>query len=544
MTGGLRRILTYTVLLSIFFVISTNGVMADGTEQLGDPSITIAQGSGIVANGAGLLSGTGTIKIDVPIGTTVKQVLLYWEGQQHYPGNGDDSIIVNSNHITGTLIGGPTLFFSDVYSSTYRADITSLGLIIPGPNILSVSGLAFDYASNGAGILVIYDDGTNANIILKDGNDLAYAGIWAVPGFFLPPLDTTVEQEFIFTPENYDRTAKITMFFSSVSGTMSQFGFRPSAINITIGSTTTQIIDQLDSKNGQEWDTLIADVTIPAQATSLKVQALSVDMSGGETGDPASFAWNAAALSLPLPASIGDRVWIDANNNGIQDAGETGYSGATVSLQTCAGAAMGTTTTDTNGIYSFTGLLPGSYKVIFTLPSGNAFSPMDANVNVDDAVDSDADTITGITACTDLAPGENDPTWDAGIYKQMSPGTGTPGYWKNHPEAWPMDTIMIGGITYTKAQAIAIMELSVNGDKTYTMFPALVSAKLNVMIGNDASCIADTISAADAWMKLHHVGSGVAGSSQAWKDGEPLYIKMDNYNKDSSAHPTEIKKCN
>ena len=28
-----------------------------------------------------------------------------------------------------------------------------------------------------------------------------------------------------------------------------------------------------------------------------------------------------------------------------------------------------------------------------------------------------------------------------------SPGTGTPGYWMNHPDAWPVEGIVIGGVT-------------------------------------------------------------------------------------------------
>jgi hypothetical protein len=35
------------------------------------------------------------------------------------------------------------------------------------------------------------------------------------------------------------------------------------------------------------------------------------------------------------------------------------------------------------------------------------------------------------------------------------PGTGTPGYWINHPAAWPVELIEIGGFIYSKEQAIA-----------------------------------------------------------------------------------------
>jgi len=117
------------------------------------------------------------------------------------------------------------------------------------------------------------------------------------------------------------------------------------------------------------------------------------------------------------------------------------------------------------------------------------------------------------------------------IIEIQNPGTGTPGYWKNHPEAWPVEQITIGGVTYTKTEAINLMETSVKGDKTYTMFNALVAAKLNVMIGNDA-CITSVINDADAWMQTYGpVGSGVPANSDAWQStGEQLYEQLDDYN--------------
>ncbi len=112
------------------------------------------------------------------------------------------------------------------------------------------------------------------------------------------------------------------------------------------------------------------------------------------------------------------------------------------------------------------------------------------------------------------------------------PGTGTPGYWMNHPEAWPANQILIGGILYGKADAIVIMKMPVSKDMTYAMFAALVSAKLNVAIGNASGCIAATIAAADAWMTTYPVGSGVAagGASSPWRFGEPLFMILDSYN--------------
>jgi hypothetical protein len=63
------------------------------------------------------------------------------------------------------------------------------------------------------------------------------------------------------------------------------------------------------------------------------------------------------------------------------------------------------------------------------------------------------------------------------------------------------------------------------------MFSSMVPAKLNVIIGNDRSCVDTTIAAADKWMIAYGpVGSNVHASSFAWKVGEPLHRLLDNYN--------------
>ena len=269
----------------LFLCVLPGEVLADGDETLGVPvGIYIESGSSILAAGTGLLTQPGTIDITVPAGVTIKQVLLYWQGI----GNPDNTIILDSTIITGSLIGTG---YVDRYC--YRADITAGGFVTPGANSLSVNGLTFG-VNNGAGLLVIIDDGFNAaEIDLLDGDDFAY---WP----YDPPYDTTVPQTFYFTPENVDRTATLSMFFSSVSGTASGGGFRPTAIEVTVDGITTGYNDLLDSLDGNEWDTLSIDVDIPAYADSLTVQALSVDNDGGETGNPASFDWITAALSVPL----------------------------------------------------------------------------------------------------------------------------------------------------------------------------------------------------------------------------------------------------
>jgi hypothetical protein len=94
--------------------------------------------------------------------------------------------------------------------------------------------------------------------------------------------------------------------------------------------------------------------------------------------------------------------------------------------------------TDASGEYLFDGLMPGSYMVRFVLPMDYVFSPQDQGM--DDAMDSDPDPATGITACVELQAGEVNLTVDAGMYVPDVPGDEgcTHGYWKNHESVWPM----------------------------------------------------------------------------------------------------------
>lgn len=111
-----------------------------------------------------------------------------------------------------------------------------------------------------------------------------------------------------------------------------------------------------------------------------------------------------------------------------------------------------------------------------------------------------------------------------------NPGTGTPGFWKNHPEAWPVSTITIGGTVYTRDQAIAILSTPTAKDVTYTMARHLISAELNGIIGNDVSCIEVILDDAQAWMTAHPVGSKVAGKDASWVAGAAIASELDAYN--------------
>jgi hypothetical protein len=117
---------------------------------------------------------------------------------------------------------------------------------------------------------------------------------------------------------------------------------------------------------------------------------------------------------LVRPASIGDRVWLDNNRDGLQDAGEPGVANVPVDLLDAGGSVIASTTTNGSGAYLFAGLGVGTYSVKFGLPA--AHHRTTALVGLDRAVDSDADATTGISPSVSLSSGSQVTTVDAGLF--------------------------------------------------------------------------------------------------------------------------------
>lgn len=125
-------------------------------------------------------------------------------------------------------------------------------------------------------------------------------------------------------------------------------------------------------------------------------------------------------------AQLGNRVWNDANRNGILDTGEVGVPGVTIALVSgCSGTTvLGSRTSDANGYFGFANLAPGQYRLqVSNLPAGFVFSPQNQGTN--EAADSDANPATGITDCVTLSAGQTENRWDTGIYLATAP-TATP----------------------------------------------------------------------------------------------------------------------
>jgi len=116
-------------------------------------------------------------------------------------------------------------------------------------------------------------------------------------------------------------------------------------------------------------------------------------------------------------ASIGDRVWLDANSNGLQDPGESGVRSISVVATDAAGVFAGVATTDSSGAYLIEDLPAGTYTLEFRIGIEREFTQLD--VGVDDAVDSDV-SADGETGPVTVDVGEAVTGIDAGLLPDRS----------------------------------------------------------------------------------------------------------------------------
>jgi uncharacterized repeat protein (TIGR01451 family) len=104
-------------------------------------------------------------------------------------------------------------------------------------------------------------------------------------------------------------------------------------------------------------------------------------VSGTETDSNPANNSATQATAIAQRGSISGACYVDANRNGVRDPGEAGMPGVTVAL---TGTDMNsapvsqTTTSDANGDYTFSNLLPGTYTLVQTQPTG--FTDTGANV--------------------------------------------------------------------------------------------------------------------------------------------------------------------
>jgi len=182
-------------------------------------------------------------------------------------------------------------------------------------------------------------------------------------------------------------------------------------------SNTDQNVAQVSAMNETDFD-------------STPNNAAPADYGGITTGfnpDPLVAEDDEDDARVTIVPALGNYVWHDQNNNGIQDAGEPGIVGVTVNLYDEAAPAviLATTVTGNDGSYFF-GALDDTINYIVEFDNNSAalatFTPTQADQGADDTVDSDGDPTTGRTAAYDIGPGELYEDFDMGYVQKYSLG--------------------------------------------------------------------------------------------------------------------------
>jgi len=168
------------------------------------------------------------------------------------------------------------------------------------------------------------------------------------------------------------------------------------------------------------------DLGCQPSGSTLYTQVIGVNLSEGELSLSNSTTLNFADSTgecTPCSSVIGDYVWEDTDEDGIQDGDEFGIAGVTVVLKNAADTVIATTMTDMNGGYLFTGVCPGTFTVEVdpaTVPPGMV--PTGCELGGDDSKDSNCDPATVVL----VNDGDSDLTVDFGFYQPNDCDLGKP----------------------------------------------------------------------------------------------------------------------
>ncbi|MFN8344914.1 MAG: SdrD B-like domain-containing protein [Spirosomataceae bacterium] len=226
--------------------------------------------------------------------------------------------------------------------------------------------------------------------------------------------------KFVYTADNCRDTVQITVNSKPIAGN--------DIVGVAAICNTVGTVDLPNAANGESWTQLGSTpkaVTINASTGVVT----GMDMIGTYQfilKNPTTGCADTVAVETKncLKGSLGDFVWKDFNDNGIQDSpsSEPGIKGIIVQLINADNnTVIATDTTGDNGAYGFTGLDSGNYKVKIvksSIPVNCAITPR-KDIGSDTA-DSDFDPTTGespVIVINTLGTGiqKDNPTIDAGL---------------------------------------------------------------------------------------------------------------------------------
>ncbi|MGH2544967.1 MAG: DUF7507 domain-containing protein, partial [Ardenticatenaceae bacterium] len=219
--------------------------------------------------------------------------------------------------VTGVIIGSesqPVSGTGPINNIGFRADVTSIvqgGFAGAGTYNFGIRDGNLSNNLNvldGAGLLVIFEDPADFNTyraILYEGLDFAY-GDDPTPG------DTreTAPVIFKYAASGDARTANLTLFVGDPTPE------RPDRVEI---SDNSDLVNQLVSADGEQWDSPTIGIDIPAGVSQTTVQLFSEP----RFSNPDSLLWELGVLRIPIVVSA-PAIDIEKATNGEDADSPTG----------------------------------------------------------------------------------------------------------------------------------------------------------------------------------------------------------------------------
>lgn len=226
--------------------------------------------------------------------------------------------------------------------------------------------------------------------------------------------------------------------------------------------------------------------TVPENYTATTPECVNVTLRGKAPHVKVRFG-NKEIPPSPLGQIIGLK-FNDINGNEIQDAGEAGLAGWTITINGITNPSFeATTTTDSEGRYEFLNLPLGNYQVCEVVQSG---------------------WIATTPVCVERELTETVLSRRAIFGNQVEEAGGegctlTQGFWKSKAgetrmeQLIPVGGLLLGTTAYTVAQLQSILDQPVVGNMLINLAHQLIAAKFNVLNGADDTAVAATITHAD-----------------------------------------------
>jgi uncharacterized delta-60 repeat protein len=94
------------------------------------------------------------------------------------------------------------------------------------------------------------------------------------------------------------------------------------------------------------------------------------------------------------------------------------------------------------------------------------------------------------------------------------------GYWRTHPEKWPISLLTLGSQSYGSAELVALLHHPAKGDASVLLARELIAAKLNLATGSGSEGLSGVVAVADGLLSRYpgRLPYEVSPSSQAGRE--------------------------